>query len=57
MDVKSNARPKLQLEIQSDTLRQGFVLIAQKMTTIRLSHGPIIIPEPFMEVYHYQEKI
>ncbi|RSL74178.1 hypothetical protein CEP53_000481 [Fusarium sp. AF-6] len=57
MDVKSNARPKLQLEIQSDTLRRGFALIAQKMTTIRLSHDPIIIPEPFMEVYHCREKI
>ncbi|RSL44966.1 hypothetical protein CEP54_014468 [Fusarium duplospermum] len=57
MDVKSNARPKLQLEIQSDTLRRGFALIAQNMTTIRLSHDPIIIPEPFMEVYHCREKI
>ncbi|RSL98257.1 hypothetical protein CEP52_010449 [Fusarium oligoseptatum] len=27
------------------------------MTTIRLSHDPIIIPEPFMEVYHCREKI
>ncbi|EEU39964.1 uncharacterized protein NECHADRAFT_39190 [Fusarium vanettenii 77-13-4] len=57
MDVKSNARPKLQLEIQSDTLRRGFALIAQNMTTIRLSHDPIIIPEPFMEVYHCRGKI
>ncbi|KAI8721446.1 AAA domain-containing protein [Fusarium sp. LHS14.1] len=57
MDVKSNARPKLQLEIQSDTVRRGFALIAQNMTTIRLSHDPIIIPEPFMEVYHCRGKI
>ncbi|KAM0418890.1 hypothetical protein ACHAPT_012155 [Fusarium lateritium] len=57
MDVKSNARPKLQLEIQSDTLRQGFARIAENMTTIRLSHDPIVIPEPFMEVYHCREKI
>ncbi|KAK7418255.1 hypothetical protein QQX98_004039 [Neonectria punicea] len=57
MDVKSNARPKLQLEIQSHTLREAFAQLADDLTTIRLSHDPIVIPEPFMEVYHCREKI
>ncbi|KAL2693469.1 hypothetical protein Neosp_000029 [[Neocosmospora] mangrovei] len=57
MDNKSNVKPRLQLEIQSNTLRQEFAQMAENMTTIRLSHDPIVIPEPFIEVYHCREKI
>lgn len=57
MDIKSQARPKVQLEIQSDRLRAAFALLARDQTTIRLSHDPIIIPDPFMEMYYCRHRI
>lgn len=49
--------PKLQLEIQSDLLRQEFRRMAWQMTSISLTHNPIIIPEPYEELYHCSKKI
>ncbi|MBE3041798.1 hypothetical protein IMZ48_04305 [Candidatus Bathyarchaeota archaeon] len=57
MDIKSQARPKVQLEIQSDRLRAAFAVLARNLTTIRLSHDPIVIPEPFMEIYYCRHEI
>lgn len=47
----------LQLEIQSDILRQEFKTIADGFTNIQLERDPIIIPEPFGEIYFCRQRI
>jgi hypothetical protein len=56
-DTKGNKKPKLQLDIQSKCLRMAFMKIASNITTIPLNHDPIVIPEPYQEIYYCREKI
>lgn len=57
LDLNDRRKPKLQLEIQSDTLRREFRRLAQGMTSVSLNHDPIVIPEPFAELYYCRERI
>lgn len=57
MDVNSAFKPTAQLEIQSEALRNAFAEIAYDLTTIRLSHDPIVIPEPYAELYYCRQRI
>ncbi|XXG98474.1 hypothetical protein Hte_004798 [Hypoxylon texense] len=50
-------KPQLQLEIQSDILREQFRLLARGFTSINLHQDPIIIREPYQELYHCKDKI
>jgi hypothetical protein len=50
-------RWKLQLEIQSDVLRKEFQKIAKGFTAARLDQDPIVVPEPFAEIYFCRERI
>ncbi|KAG9505128.1 hypothetical protein J7337_002094 [Fusarium musae] len=56
-DTKGNKKPKLQLEIQSKCLRTAFAKIASNITTIALKNDPIVIPEPYQEIYYSLDKI
>ncbi|KAL6699995.1 hypothetical protein J3F84DRAFT_198459 [Trichoderma pleuroticola] len=56
-EARGNKKERLQLEIQSDCLRESFSQFAKDMTTIRLNHDPIVIPEPFMEIFYCRVKI
>ncbi|KAI1380538.1 hypothetical protein F4677DRAFT_407139 [Hypoxylon crocopeplum] len=49
--------PVLQLEIQSETLRNAFLRIAAGRVNINLHRSPIIINEPYVEIYHCREQI
>ncbi|KAI1777341.1 hypothetical protein F4818DRAFT_345505 [Hypoxylon cercidicola] len=49
--------PVLQLEIQSKTLREAFKELAAGRVNINLRRSPIIITEPYVEIYHCQEQI
>ncbi|KAI1763926.1 hypothetical protein GGR53DRAFT_343868 [Hypoxylon sp. FL1150] len=49
--------PVLQLEIQSKTLRKAFRQLATGRVNINLRRSPIIIREPYVEIYHCQEQI
>lgn len=57
LDLNDRKKPKLQLEIQSDTLRREFRRLAQGMSSISLNHDPIVIPEPYSELYYCRERI
>ncbi|KAK1489733.1 AAA family ATPase [Colletotrichum cuscutae] len=57
VDTKINFRPRTQLEIQSLSLRQAFATIAQNFTSIRRAQDPIIISEPYIEIYHCSKMI
>ncbi|KAH6641881.1 P-loop containing nucleoside triphosphate hydrolase protein [Chaetomium tenue] len=46
-----------QLEIQSPTLRAAFAALAADHVNINLHKNPIIIPEPYVELYHCQSRI
>jgi hypothetical protein len=52
-----NKSPSIQLELQSDKLREVFCNIAAGCTSINLHHNPIIIPEPYRELYYYRDEI
>lgn len=56
LDLNDRAKA-VQLEIQSETLRLEFRRLARGLTSISLNHNPIIIPEPYKELYHCREKI
>ncbi|EAQ85629.1 predicted protein [Chaetomium globosum CBS 148.51] len=45
------------LEIQSPTLRAAFAALAGDYVNINLHKNPIIIPEPYVELYHCQNRI
>ncbi|KAI0881571.1 uncharacterized protein GGS22DRAFT_196487 [Annulohypoxylon maeteangense] len=49
--------PILQLEIQSDILRNEFRRLASHFTSINLYKNPIVIHEPFREIYHCKDQI
>lgn len=49
--------PVLQLEIQSTSLREAFCKLATGLVNINLRRSPIIIHEPYVEVYHCQNQI
>ncbi|KAK4449796.1 hypothetical protein QBC34DRAFT_403999 [Podospora aff. communis PSN243] len=57
IDLNDPGRLTLQLELQSDTLRQEFRRLARGFTSISLNHDPIIIRSPYSELYHCREKI
>lgn len=57
LDMNERQKPKLQLELQSDTLRGEFRRLAQGLTSISVNHDPIVIPEPYRELYYYRERI
>lgn len=46
-----------QLEIQSNSLRSAFIEIASGLVNINLHQDPIIIPDPYVEIYHCQRRI
>ncbi|KAK4031712.1 hypothetical protein C8A01DRAFT_21120 [Parachaetomium inaequale] len=46
-----------QLEIQSPTLRAAFAALAADYVNINLHQNPIIIPEPYTELHHCQNRI
>ncbi|KAK1833058.1 AAA family ATPase [Podospora conica] len=48
---------KVQLEIQSPTLRAAFTAIATGYVNINLHKNPIVIPEPYVELRHCQNRI
>ncbi|KAI0385085.1 hypothetical protein F5Y04DRAFT_246801 [Hypomontagnella monticulosa] len=47
----------VQLEIQSDTLREAFRDIATGLVNINLYENPIKIPQPYVEIYHCRKRI
>ncbi|KAI2631945.1 hypothetical protein GGR54DRAFT_634714 [Hypoxylon sp. NC1633] len=49
--------PVLQLEIQSLTLRKAFRRLAEGHVNINLHRNPIILKEPYVELYHCQDQI
>ncbi|KAI0178638.1 hypothetical protein GGR52DRAFT_264721 [Hypoxylon sp. FL1284] len=49
--------PVLQLEIQSKTLAKAFRELAAGRVNINLHRSPIIIREPYVEVYHSRDQI
>ncbi|KAF5516514.1 hypothetical protein CGCS363_v000886 [Colletotrichum siamense] len=57
--VKKQMEERLisQLEIQSSTLRSAFIEIATGLVNINLHQDPIIIPDPYVEIYHCQRRI
>lgn len=57
MDLNDPRRLTLQLELQSDTLRQEFRRLAHGFTSISLSQDPIIIQSPYPELYYCREDI
>ncbi|KAH0556906.1 hypothetical protein GP486_005306 [Trichoglossum hirsutum] len=57
MSQDPNAKPIVQLEIQSDILREAFQKIAAGSVTTNLHHNPIVIGDPYCELYHSREKI
>ena len=57
LDLNDRRKPKLQLELQSDTLRREFRRLAQGLTSTSLNHDPIVIHEPFRELYFYRAQI
>ncbi|KAK4102048.1 P-loop containing nucleoside triphosphate hydrolase protein [Parathielavia hyrcaniae] len=56
-DLNDRQKPTLRLELQSDTLRHEFRRLAQGLTSIRLNQNPIVIREPFRELYYYREQV
>lgn len=46
-----------QLEMQSSTLREAFRKIAAAFTTINLHNDPIVVREPYCELYHCRARI
>ncbi|KAH9243209.1 hypothetical protein K456DRAFT_1820257 [Colletotrichum gloeosporioides 23] len=46
-----------QLEIQSNSLRSAFIEIVSGLVNINLHQDPIIIPDPYVEIYHCQRRI
>jgi len=57
LDLNDTKKPTLQLELQSDVLRREFRRLAQGLTSISLDHDPIVIPEPFRELYYFREQV
>jgi hypothetical protein len=59
LDLNERRKPVLQLELQSETLRQAFRKIAQGLgvNTISLSQDPITIYQPYPELYHCRDQI
>lgn len=58
MDLNDPRRVTLQLELQSDIiLRQQFRRFARRITSISLHHTPIVIQEPYPELYHCRKAI
>ncbi|KAF0332616.1 AAA family ATPase [Colletotrichum asianum] len=53
----NNGRVESQLEIQSNTLRNAFINIATGLVNINLHQDPIIIRDPYVEIYHCEERI
>ncbi|KAF4819648.1 hypothetical protein CGCSCA5_v004364 [Colletotrichum siamense] len=54
-DMRGNV--KSQLEIQSNTLRKAFINIATGLVNINLHQDPIIIRDPYVEIYHCEKRI
>ncbi|EQB52816.1 ATPase [Colletotrichum gloeosporioides Cg-14] len=48
---------KSRLDIQSDTLRAAFIKLSEGLVNINLHQEPIIIQEPYVEIYHCQARI
>ncbi|KAL6408501.1 uncharacterized protein AUP68_08358 [Ilyonectria robusta] len=57
LDLNDRQKPKLQLELQSDTLRREFRRLAKGLMSISLNHDPIVIYEPYRELYYYRAQI
>ena len=56
-DLNSGDSWSMTLEIQSSTLRQAFRDIAKGFTSTSLEQDPIVIKEPFSELYFCRERI
>ncbi|KAF4830317.1 hypothetical protein CGCTS75_v006029 [Colletotrichum tropicale] len=54
---ETNGRVESQLEIQSKTLRNAFINIATGLVNINLHQDPIIIRDPYVEIYHCEKRI
>ncbi|KAI1745486.1 hypothetical protein F4680DRAFT_442959 [Xylaria scruposa] len=57
IDLDNKTRSWLQLEIQSDILRAEFSRLAKDITSISLHHDPIVIREPYREIFYCRDKI
>ncbi|KAH8747580.1 hypothetical protein F5882DRAFT_491187 [Hyaloscypha sp. PMI_1271] len=57
IDARDASPLRVQLEVQSDTLRREFRALARALTSISLNRDPIVIPEPFQELHYCRENI
>jgi hypothetical protein len=57
LGVPGSEKWTMALELQSPVLRQSFKEIVKGCTSISLEQSPIVLPEPFAELYFCQEKI
>lgn len=58
VDLNNKRKPVVQLELQFDILRREFRRLCRgRVTTISLSQNPIVIQEPYAELYHLRKSI